>query len=703
MSGEDMTSLYKGIELWPASSDSYRMSTNPIQQSRKSTHHDQISNRGVQTWDWNNVESRFNVSSLGRCNGCKRLFPQLRCKGCSLCSTCSGTASSVRCDSCSRGFVCSVCFVCDSCCHSSLITSSNDPTVIVDVPVSYPAHLYPRKLCVTKTVCVPVCPKPCPPPCPQPCPQPCPPPCPQPCPPKPCPPPCPPKPCPPKPCPPPCPPKPEPCCCKGFTYRGVYDCKESYVCNDVVRVEGKKCNPGKIYVYTSCEPCSKIPPWVNCDENSPWKLMLIDGVCENKCSPCDLDPCDEPPKCKKRDKCKCKKCKNPCDTSETDTEECTTLCKKKKCDDDNKKCPTFKGKWRSSRKYNTCDIVEYQNIFYIAAKKSCGKNPATECQFWDVFLTGSVKFKGCWKKDHCYFINDIVRSECGSYIALSTVPKNIHVTDENYWALLCQDGQCCCNKCDDTHVDTSSYYGYKCKKEDKCVVEKKMFGHHDLFANRAIDQTTESEQPNNTYTETETVAPTSRYAESYNRLSTTEYPDKRRNHRDNFSSEIISFSDSKHAVYYATKTSDIKYSLMPKWKVPILIDNIIQKDSDTYDSKHGHITFTSIGLYKVTINVTFTGVNNFATVCYLLKPTENPDSDSYRRERKIRSSAISMPSSTHTKNRLNYTFVVHVPDMLSTMILVSSHGSGKSKNHSSNNEVTVYGKDCTWILVERLD
>jgi len=158
--------------------------------------------------------------------------------------------------------------------------------------------------------------------------------------------------------------------------------------------------------------------------------------------------------------------------------------------------------------------------------------------------------------------------------------------------------------------------------------------------------------------------------------------------------------------YYACRQSDIKYSLAPKkskWNVPILFDKIIDS-SPSYDNRKNQIIFNKPGTYKVTIHINFTGSNFFHTYAYLLKPHDNPMSDNYNKDRKIASSNMTIASSSHMKNHLHYSFIVVVQNALSTLVLVSVHRTNnKIKHLPDEKEITIFGKEKTWILIERKD
>ena len=242
-----------------------------------------------------------------------------------------------------------------------------------------------------------------------------------------------------------------------------------------------------------------------------------------------------------------------------------------------------------------------------------------------------------------------MRDNSACYIALDSGPKGTKTTDVNFWALICKDG---------TDLMTRVVIG--------------------LYADSNI-------------------VSRNNFIETYNQHTESVNPDQ------NFGiGELlggnVTIKDKKF--YYACKQSDMKCSLnskKPKWNLPIAFEKIIDIGA-SYDNVKSQIIFNKPGTYKITIHINFTGVNYFKVINYLLKPHENPLSDSYHKDRKIPSSKMSMASSKQMKNHLHYDFIVNVADALSTLILMSAHKLNKLKN-MTDYRTSVFGKEKSWIFI----
>ena len=155
--------------------------------------------------------------------------------------------------------------------------------------------------------------------------------------------------------------------------------------------------------------------------------------------------------------------------------------------------------------------------------------------------------------------------------------------------------------------------------------------------------------------------------------------------------------------YYGSIMTDIQYSLsMPKkqkWSVPIIFEKMIVT-GPTFDNMKNQIIIKKAGTYKVTIHINFMGTKFFKTSAYLLKPTDNPLDDTYQKDRKIKSSKMSITNPKKNKNHLHYCFIVKVYDLLSTLVIMSEHKTAKTK--TTDDEIIIFGREKTWILVEKI-
>lgn len=158
--------------------------------------------------------------------------------------------------------------------------------------------------------------------------------------------------------------------------------------------------------------------------------------------------------------------------------------------------------------------------------------------------------------------------------------------------------------------------------------------------------------------------------------------------------------------YYAYKQKPIKYSVSnskkQKWSVPILFEKV-QDCGSCYDCRNDHIVFNKTGTYKVTLHINFTGTHVFKTSAYLLKPTDNASANVYMNNRQLLSSKMTLNSaSAYVKNHLHYCFVVKVAEPMSTIVIMSKHRN-TDNNGNDSDEIIIYGKEKTWILIEKIN
>jgi hypothetical protein len=460
----------------------------------------------------------------------------------------------------------------------------------------------------------------------------------------------------------------------GFNFKCKFDPTKCYSFNDVVRV-CERCKPGKLYVYTKEEKSGPYSPDTKITSIPGWKFMLMDGVCDDKCGDCnDCNDCDS--------------CTDSCDTTTTD------LCRKTNeiggpfgnrkrrtddsekslmrmlnnskdildgLDDDeeiygknksskknsNKNPLNYRGEWSKTESYDIGDLVKYRNVFYIGSKQNISSTPSSKSSSWDLLMNNGIKFQGNWKKDKTYYVNDIVRVNEACYIAIDSPSKGTQITDVNSWALICKDGEKSISQGEHKEIDNSASR----IKDD--IIESYGINENDLDLGNLL----------------------------------TDYQE-----------------NTVKGFFYAYKLSDIKYALnskKPKWNVPIVFDNVVDTCS-IYDTGKNQIIFNNPGTYKITIHITHTGSNYFKVMGYLLKPSDNPQSDVYSKDRQINSSKMAMASSSQIKNHLHYDFVVHVKDALSTLVIMSVHKASKLKHVPDDKEITIFGKEKSWILIEKM-
>ena len=415
----------------------------------------------------------------------------------------------------------------------------------------------------------------------------------------------------------------------GFKFLCTFNPTKNYCTNDVVRVDGKDNCPGKIYVYTAKNPSGPYPDTVNITDIPGWKLMLKDGVCDKK-------TCIST-------KCNC--------STDSDSESDDDIKKK------NQNSLIYKKDWNSSTQYNVNDVVKYKNIFYIANKNNTDIEPSMSTSYWIQFSNNNVQYQGQWKKDKSYAVNEIVKVDYSTYIAIDNVPRGTSISDTDKWMILFKS--MINNNCDSKIIET-----YGCNKNDFHVNLSAL--NNDLEIRKIFDSRIISEES------TDMVGTEFKFNTGY---------------------------------LYACKQIDSKYSPVSKKDkryVPIIFDKVIDS-SPIADIKKWQVIFNKVGTFKITIHIQFTGTNLFRTSAYLLKPSDDPNSDFYEKDSKIPSSTMSLICSSQNKNHLHYDFIIKVKDILSTLVLISKHQNGKIKHLMDDKDIIIFGKGKSWILIEYID
>jgi len=499
----------------------------------------------------------------------------------------------------------------------------------------------------------------------------------------------------------------------GFRFLCEYNPEKTYHLNDVVRVEGKN-NCGKIYVYTGSSPSGPLSESTDIATINGWKLMLKDGICCKKtCSEPSVSTDQKISRSYADTESGISSLSdtgsniseyNPKDASEMSSEysnSCgisasTDTSIKKILADHKKFCQNkddvhnlvaekdrpmyYKGEWLKYESYDKNDLVKYKNVFYIATKKNSGVTPGQKSLFWNIFINNGVRYQGNWKKDKTYSINDIVRSDNGSYIAIDGPTKGIPISDTESWALLCKDGTE--KNIPQTETSTSFNGAYNSQHIIESYNQKPF--HKSKPMTRAEMELDLAVLDDETDSKLQSILDSSTL---------------------DLKNIDTDFDTKDNCFYYACKQSDIKYSLSskkPKWHVPITFEKTLETGS-VFDSRKGQILFNRPGIYKITVHINFTGTNLFSTLAYLLKPSDDPNADLYQKNRKIQSSKMSITCASQIKNHLQYCFIVKVKDALSTLVFMSEHQTGKMKHIPDDKEITIFGKEKTWILVEKIN
>lgn len=385
-------------------------------------------------------------------------------------------------------------------------------------------------------------------------------------------------------------------CGTGLYYRGCYDPCLVYYLNNIVRVDDY--DSGKLYIYTLPQPSGPYPEDVDIEHLKGWKFFLKDG------------------------------------TMSSFTSETSVITNSARMSDNNyeKARPLFfRGDWSKSEDYETGDLIRYKNTYYFCLKKCRSTTPSSSSAYWDVFLIGSMVYKGNWKQDREYHINHLVKYNCCIYICNETT-KSCPDDNSDKWTLLIKESL-------DESADSNKY----------------LLTHDSDFSsmlNTAID----------------------------------------------FDSPLSKSND----YYYAVKSSDSKFNLSLKKSkilVPILFDKTIER-SDSIEQTKNSVTFNRPGLYKVTMHIMFTGVNFFKCIGYMMRASD--DAESYSKDKKIPGSSMSLMSSSLIKNNMHYSFLLKVEEPMSSIVMASVHHN-KAKHSQDEKELTIFGKERTFILIERMD
>lgn len=430
----------------------------------------------------------------------------------------------------------------------------------------------------------------------------------------------------------------------GFKYLCWYEPCKIYHLNDVVRSEDCQCN-GAIYVYTLKTPSEPQPKYSKIESAPGWKLMLKDGCCNKKCDTLTSTSACEPIE--------------------------TTTCDSRYCDNyqledspfdrvlnhnqPNQPQPSklgtssnyisgliYRGDWIKTQKYKKNDMIKYKNTFYISIRDNNNSAPNSKSDTWFMFMNDSPMYRGIWDKESSYFVNNIVQHSSSTFLAIDTVPLGYSVYDNRYWIQL-------------GNINNSN----------KQIIE------------------------------------------SYNQDMLEERQNPARKSKSiNFEPiKDLDLTLNQQSFYYASRQSDIKYdpiTKQSKWYVPIIFDKVLEL-TNSFDNRRGQTIFNKSGLYKVTIHVNFTGTNLFKTSAYLLRPLDDPESNSYQKDRKITASKMTMTCASKIKNHLHYNFIVKVRDALSTLVVMSEHKTMELRNLVEERAITIFGKEKTWILIEKMD
>jgi hypothetical protein len=175
---------------------------------------------------------------------------------------------------------------------------------------------------------------------------------------------------------------------------------------------------------------------------------------------------------------------------------------------------------------------------------------------------------------------------------------------------------------------------------------------------------------------------------------------------DIINSDVTDLSHDENQLLYVSKPTNSKFTLSPsktKWKNQIKFDDVIECIGKSVSMQSNNVVFDTPGFYKVTIKIIFSGVNQFKLAAYLLNPSDNFQSETFNSNKKIHASVYSQMCAASVKNCVHYTFPVNVKNALSTLVIATGHTYVKLTSFvHSENELIIYGKGKTWMLIEKL-
>jgi hypothetical protein len=81
----------------------------------------------------------------------------------------------------------------------------------------------------------------------------------------------------------------------------------------------------------------------------------------------------------------------------------------------------WRGEWKENEEYCMNDLVRYNGSTYIAINKNCNIVPTSENMVWDLFAASGTIFtwKGEWVEGTSYHVNDVVQYNGSTYIAIA--------------------------------------------------------------------------------------------------------------------------------------------------------------------------------------------------------------------------------------------------------------------------------------------
>lgn len=369
-------------------------------------------------------------------------------------------------------------------------------------------------------------------------------------------------------------------------------------------------------------------------------------------------------------------------------------------------------------------------------KKGCGEKGERGCP------GPGFRYCGCYDPIKTYCYGDVVRINCDArddckkrgklYVYVGHRPSSpelaeISLSDCASWKLFLKDGKCCrkpepcspSSSCtvSDSCVDSSvrelidKYAGCEtkpsCRPSKDCINLRYcgLWEKHKKYAKASVVH----------YHHTLALAlkdvpkgaPPTEKRYWFLIGGSHREPERRERQDDNSQNQlegsIFETSGPVGTAAYASKQLDVRYlpsSSRKKWSIPIVFEKAETNIPQLIIKPRTHTVFRTPGIYRVTVHVSFKGINLFRTVGYLLPPGEDPNSSDYRKNRKLPASKMSAVSGSTKKGHLNYSFPVTINEPGSTLVMTAIHH--QDINTSDDREIIIYGEGQTWILIERV-
>lgn len=153
--------------------------------------------------------------------------------------------------------------------------------------------------------------------------------------------------------------------------------------------------------------------------------------------------------------------------------------------------------------------------------------------------------------------------------------------------------------------------------------------------------------------------------------------------------QTLNASNCASPFFYAQCLESCEYAIpfSNAYYVPLIYDHVLHT-CENVQYVNGCMQFAQAGSYKITYGLRWKNETNIHVMAYLLNPDASDD-HAYDKKYKIKSSRCQMLS-THA-SQCTHTFVITVPLLFRMSILLRLQET-----------TIIYGKEQTWILIEKL-